>query len=121
MNLASGNAVMLILGDNATEEAVQQKTEELGLDKPLLVRYANYVIGLLHGDMGKSYISNRSVADEVFRRFPNTLKLAIVSAVISTLLALPLGVFAAVKQNTLFDNCSMIISLLGNSMPAFWL
>ena len=57
MNLASGNAVMLILGDNATEEAVQQKTEELGLDKPLLVRYANYVIGLLHGDMGKSYIS----------------------------------------------------------------
>lgn len=51
----------------------------------------------------------------------NTLKLAIVSAVISTLLALPLGVFAAVKQNTLFDNCSMIISLLGNSMPAFWL
>lgn len=66
MNLASGNAVMLILGDNATEEAVQQKTEELGLDKPLLVRYANYVIGLLHGDMGKSYISNRSVADEVF-------------------------------------------------------
>ena len=121
MNLASGNAVMLILGDNATEEAVQQKTEELGLDKPLLVRYANYVIGLLHGDMGKSYISNRSVADEVFQRFPNTLKLAIVSAVISTLLALPLGVFAAVKQNTLFDNCSMIISLLGNSMPAFWL
>ena len=121
MNLASGNAVMLILGDNATEEAVQQKTEELGLDKPLLVRYANYVIGLLHGDMGKSYISNRSVADEVFQRFPNTLKLAIVSAVISTLLALPLGVFAAVKQNTLFDNCSMIISLLGNYMPAFWL
>ena len=121
MNLASGNAVMLILGDNATEEAVQQKTEELGLDKPLLVRYANYVIGLLHGDMGKSYISNRSVADEVFQRFPNTLKLAIVSAVISTLLALPLGLFAAVKQNTLFDNCSMSISLLGNSMPAFWL
>ena len=61
------------------------------------------------------------MADEVFQRFPNTLKLAIVSAVISTLLALPLGVFAAVKQNTLFDNCSMIISLLGNSMPAFWL
>ena len=57
----------------------------------------------------------------MFQRFPNTLKLAIVSAVISTLLALPLGVFAAVKQNTLFDNCSMIISLLGNSMPAFWL
>ena len=121
MNLASGNAVMLILGDNATEEAVAAKTEELGLDKPLLVRYADYVINLLRGDMGTSYLSNRSVSEEVFARFPNTLKLAIVSAIISTLLAIPLGVFAAVKQNTLFDNFSMILSMVGNSMPAFWL
>lgn len=121
MNLASGDAVMLILGDNATEEAVAAKTEELGLDKPLLVRYVNYVIDLLHGDMGTSYLSNRSVSEEVFARFPNTLKLAVVSAIISTLLAIPLGVFAAVKQNTLFDNFSMILSMVGNSMPAFWL
>jgi len=121
MNLASGNAVMLILGDNATEEAVASKTEELGLDKPLVIRYAKYVFDLLHGDMGTSYLSNRSVAEEVFSRFPNTLKLAVVSAIISILLAIPLGIFAAVKQNTLFDNFSMILSLIGNSMPAFWL
>ena len=121
MNFASGNAVMLILGENASEEAVAAKTEELGLDKPLVVRYANYVINLFKGDMGTSYLYNRSVAAEVFARFPNTLKLAVVSAIISTLLAIPLGIFAAVKQNTLFDNCSMILSLVGNSMPAFWL
>ena len=121
MNMASGNAVLLILGENATEEAVAAKTAELGLDQPLLVRYVNYVIDLLHGDMGQSYMSTRQVADDVFARFPATLSLAIVAAIISTLLAIPLGIFAAVKQNTLFDNASMVISLIGNSMPAFWL
>ena len=121
MSLASGNAVMLILGDNASEEAVAAKTAELGLDKPLVVRYVNYVVDLLKGDMGTSYLSNRSVSQEVFSRFPNTLKLAVVSAVVSILLAIPLGICAAVKQNTLVDNFSMILSLVGNSMPAFWL
>jgi len=121
MNLASGNAVLLILGENATEEAVAAKTHELGLDQPLLVRYVNYVVNLVQGDMGTSYFSSRSVANEVLSRFPATLKLAVVSAIISTLLAIPLGIFAAVKQNTLFDNFSMVLSLIGNSMPAFWL
>lgn len=121
MSLASGNAVMLILGDNASEEAVAAKTAELGLDRPLVVRYVNYVVDLLKGDMGTSYLSNRSVSQEVFSRFPNTLKLAVVSAVVSILLAIPLGICAAVKQNTLVDNFSMILSLVGNSMPAFWL
>lgn len=121
MNLASGNAVLLILGENATEEAVAAKTQELGLDQPVLVRYFNYLADLVRGDMGMSYFSSRSVADEVLTRFPATLKLAVVSAIISTLLAIPLGIFAAVKQNTLFDNFSMILSLVGNSMPAFWL
>ena len=121
MNLASGNAVLLILGENATEEAVAVKTRELGLDQPILMRYAAYVADLVRGDMGTSYFSSRSVAEEVLSRFPATLKLAVVSAIISTLLAIPLGIFAAVRQNTLFDNFSMILSLVGNSMPAFWL
>ena len=121
MNLASGNAVLLILGENATEEAVAVKTRELGLDRPILVRYAAYVADLVRGDMGTSYFSSRSVAEGVLSRFPATLKLAVVSAIISTLLAIPLGIFAAVRQNTLFDNFSMILSLVGNSMPAFWL
>ena len=121
MNLASGNAVLLILGENATEEAVAVKTRELGLDRPILVRYAAYVADLVRGDMGTSYFSSRSVAEEVLSRFPATLKLAVVSAIISTLLAIPLGIFAAVRQNTLFDNFSMILSLVGYSMPAFWL
>lgn len=121
MDLAPGDPVLLILGDNATEEARIAKTAELGLDKPLIIRYFNYVANFFKGDMGKSYITNRSVSEEVFARFPNTLKLSLVASAASIAIAIPLGVIAAVKQNSIFDNVSMVLSMIGNSMPAFWL
>ncbi len=121
MELAPGDPVLLILGDNASEEARIAKTAELGLDKPLVIRYLKYVSNFFRGDMGTSYISNRSVSIEVLHRFPNTLKLSLVAATISILMAIPLGITAAVKQNSFFDNISMVVSLIGNSMPAFWL
>ncbi len=121
MNLAAGNPVLLILGDGATEEAIAQKEQELGLDQPLLVRYIKYVINFFQGDMGTSYITGRSVSKEVLSRFPNTLKLSLVAATLSSLMAIPLGVIASVNRNSFFDNISMIFSLIGNSMPAFWL
>lgn len=121
MDLAPGDPVLLILGDNATEEARIAKTAELGLDQPLLVRYGNYIFNFLKGDMGVSYISNRSVSEEVMSRFPNTLRLSLVAAAASIAMAIPLGIIAAVKQNSAFDNISMILSMIGNSMPAFWL
>lgn len=79
------------------------------------------MIGLLHGDMGISWTNERSVSDEVFSRFPATLKLAAVSALVSIILAIPLGILAAIKRNTFFDHASMALSLIGISMPAFWL
>ena len=121
MKLAPGDPTRMILGDNATEEALAAKRAELGLDKPLLVQYGNYMIGLLHGDMGISWTNERSVSDEVFSRFPATLKLAAVSALVSIVLAIPLGILAAIKRNTFFDHASMALSLIGISMPAFWL
>lgn len=121
MDLAPGDPVLLILGDNATEEARVAKTAELGLDRPLVVRYFNYVVNFFKGDMGKSYITNRSVSEEVFARFPNTLKLSLVASAASIAIAIPLGVIAAVKQNSIFDNVSMVLSMIGNAMPAFWL
>lgn len=121
MKLAPGDPARMILGDNATEEALAAKRAELGLDKPLLVQYGNYMIGLLHGDMGISWTNERSVSDEVFSRFPATLKLAAVSALVSIVLAIPLGILAAIKRNTFFDHASMALSLIGISMPAFWL
>ena len=121
MQLAPGDAVRQILGDSATEEAIQAKKEELGLLDPLPVQYGRYMIRLVQGDMGTSYVNNRPVSDEVFSRLPATLKLALVSAVVSIILAIPLGILAAIKQNTLFDHASMVVSLIGISMPAFWL
>ena len=121
MQLAPGDPVRMILGDSAEPEAIEAMREEMGLNDPVLVQYGRYMVNLLHGDMGTSYTNQRPVAHEVFSRVPATFELALVSAVVSNLVAIPLGVVAAVKQNTLFDNLSMVLSLVGISMPAFWL
>ncbi len=121
MQLAPGDPAKLILGDNAPPEAIEALREEMGLNDPLLVQYGRYMINLLHGDMGTSYVNKRPVAEEVFSRVPATFKLAAVSAIVSIIIAIPLGIVAAIKQNTLIDHASMILSLIGISMPAFWL
>ena len=121
MQLAPGDPARMILGPEATEEALEAKREELGLNDPKLIQYGRYMINLLQGDMGTSYTNDRPVFDEVFTRLPATLKLAAVSAVVSIILAIPLGIIAAIKQNTIFDHASMVVSLVGISMPAFWL
>ena len=121
MQLAPGDPARLILGENANPEEIHALRERMGLNDPALVQYGRYMINLFRGDMGTSYITKRPVAAEMASRFPYTLKLALVSAVVSILIAIPLGIIAAVKQNTLFDNASMVVSLVGISMPAFWM
>ena len=121
MSLAPGNPAKIILGVDATPEAVEALTEELGLNDPVLLRYVRYIADFCRGDLGTSYVSQRPVADEVFARFPYTLKLALVAAVMELVISIPLGIVAAIKQNTIFDNASMIFSLIGISMPAFWM
>ena len=121
MNLAPGSPAQIILGENATPEQIAELEHQMGLDKPLIAQYFEYVTKLVRGDLGTSYNTGESVTSEIMACFPYTLKLAIVAAVVSILLALPLGILAAVKQNTWVDNISMIISLIGVSMPIFWL
>ena len=116
-----GDPAQAKLGTQATPEAVEALREEMGLNDNYLVQYGRYMINLCKGDMGTSYKNNRPVVDEVMTRVPATFKLAFVSAIVSILIAIPLGVLAAVKQGTLFDNASMVVSLIGISMPAFWL
>lgn len=94
--------------------------KELGLNDPALVQYARYMSNLLRGDMGISYKTKVGVAEEVWARFPNTIKLALAGGLISILFSIPLGVIAAVKQNTFVDWASMVVALLGISMPSFW-
>ena len=121
MQLAPGDAAKLILGESATQEQVEELREEMGLNDPAVVQYGRYMLNFVQGDLGTSYSTKRPVAEEVFSRFPYTFNLSIVAGVVSILLAIPLGILAAVKQNTLFDNVSMIVFLIGVSMPIFWL
>lgn len=120
MSLAPGDPALLLLGDDATPEQIAALREDMGLDDPFIVQYGRYMVNLVRGDMGTSYKTKNAVASEVFSRFPNTLILAGFSTLVSIILALPLGVFAAVKQNSLFDTVSMVIALLGVSIPIFW-
>ena len=120
MSLAPGDPARSILGEVATEEQVAELRAQMGLDQPVIIQYFRYVWNLLHGDLGTSYSSRINVSTEIWSRFPNTIKLALCASLISILLALPLGIIAAVKQNTFFDSASMFIAIIGISCPTFW-
>ena len=121
LDLAPGDPAKTILGEQARPEDIAQLREEMGLDDPFLIRYGRYMLDLVQGDLGISYKTKDPVGEEIWARLPNTALLALTSTLIAILLALPLGIIAAIKQNTLFDGISMFISLLGVSMPVFWM
>ena len=121
MQFAPGDPARLILGELATQEQVEALRQEMKLDDPIIVQYCRYVLNCLKGDFGTSYLKSRSVTSEIFARFPNTLKLAFVAVFMTVILSVPLGIIAAVKQNTITDAIIMVISLIGISMPVFWM
>lgn len=121
MQLAPGNPARLILGEMATQEEVDALSEEMGLYDPLLKRYVDYMLNFVQGDMGQSYSKRVPVSSEIATRLPNTVKLAFLAAILTVVIAVPLGIIAAVRQNTIVDNIIMIITLFGLSMPVFWL
>jgi peptide/nickel transport system permease protein len=94
---------------------------QLGLDKSIPVQYATWINGLLHGDLGMSYQTERPALEEILPRIPITAKLAGMALVFAVVIGVPLGVVSAVRQNTKLDYLLRIISLSGLSMPAFWL
>lgn len=121
MSLAPGDTARAILGENAPIEAVEALREELGLNDPVLVRYANYMLDLLHGDLGTSYKSGRPVFSEIASRFPTTLKLAFWGMVFAVVLSIPIGIISATRQYSALDSISMVLALLGVATPNFWL
>lgn len=120
ISLTPGDPATMILGEGATEEAIQDLREEMGLNDPLIVQYINYVKNLLKGDFGTSYASGKSVWSDISARFPNTFVLTISAIVLSVVISIPIGVLSATKQYSLFDNIGMILALVGISMPSFW-
>lgn len=120
MSLAPGDPASLILGSDATAEEIAAKREELGLNAPIIVRYVRYMANVLHGDFGVSWYNNYNVMSEFLSRIPNTLILGLLSNAFVILFGIPLGVIAAVKQNSVIDYASLVMAMLFSSMPAFW-
>ena len=121
MSLAPGDTARMMLGEDAPIKAVEALREELGLNDPLLVRYANYMLDLLHGDLGTSYKSDRPVFSEIAARFPATLELAFWGMMFAVVLSIPIGILSATRQYSFVDGISMVFALLGVATPNFWL
>jgi peptide/nickel transport system permease protein len=120
MSLTPGDPAQLILGENAPKEALMQLRIKMGLDRPFLVQYLNFVKNAVQGDFGVSYTTGRLVFKEIFARFPATLELSIAGMIIAIGIGIPVGIISATRQYSLLDNGSMILALIGVSMPVFW-
>ena len=121
LTLTPGDAALIVLGTNATDEQIQMFREQTGLDRPPMIQYFNYMVKVVSGDLGKSFNTRQSVNVMIGDRAPTTLFLSLTSMVLTILIALPLGVFMAVKQNSLFDNSMRVLTIILTSMPVFWL
>ncbi len=120
IHLTPGDPAQMILGQEASPEALHNLRHKLGLDKPLSVQYFDWINDVIRGDLGNSVRDNRSVAQTIFKKIPITLELAFLGIIISIIIAIPAGIIAAVKKGTWFDYSGTLIALGGVSMPSFW-
>ena len=121
MYLTPGDPARMILGDRATQEQVEILREEMGLNDPYPVQFGRYVKDAASGDFGRSYTNNIPVMETISQRFPNTVLLAVCGMILSVLIGVPIGILAAVKQDTVIDTFSVIFSMLAASIPTFWM
>lgn len=120
--LVPGDPAQIMLGSTASEYELAEMREQLGLNRPFIVQLGEFLSDVfLHFDLGESYLTGAPVAGEIMQRLPRTLILGIASMVLAFGIGIPLGVTAAVHQNGWGDRISMIIALLGVSIPTFWL
>ncbi|WP_263705604.1 ABC transporter permease [Shouchella tritolerans] len=117
----AGNPVALMLPDDASQEEIDQLTASLGLDRPFIVQYGNYLLHLVQGDFGDSFRYNTSALPLVLERLPATLELAVVALTLAVCVAIPLGIWSATKQNSPLDLIAAGGAVLGKAMPNFWL
>lgn len=120
--LTPGDPARMVLGDLATEKAVQEFRDKEGLNDPFLMQFGNYVYkAVTKGDIGRSYITKRPVMEEILTAFPYTIKLSALSMLIAILVGIPCGILSAIKQYSIFDVITMVFAMIGLSMPVFWL
>lgn len=120
LSAAPGDPAQLILGMDASEEALIAKRQELGLDKPVIIQYFNYIAKVLKGDFGTSWLSGYEVLPEFLHRLPNTIALGSLSMAFAVIIGIPLGIISALRQNTVVDYFSLALAVILFSLPAFW-
>jgi len=118
-----GDAVIMQLDQAAapTPQTLMRARQELGLERPFLAQYRTWIMGAAHGDLGRSLITRRPVTHELLKRITLTLHLAVMSIIVALLIALPIGVLSAVRQDTTSDYVGRLLAILGLSLPDFWL
>ncbi|MGN1025380.1 MAG: nickel ABC transporter permease [Faecousia sp.] len=121
MYITDGDPARMMLGDLATDEEVEALREEMGLNDSFFTQYFNYLGDLLHGDLGTSYATKQPVAAVVAARLPATIKLAFLSCLFAIIVGVSIGIISAVRQYSVVDSIARVVSLLGISLPNFWL
>ena len=118
--VAPGDPVMAMVGERADEQTIARLRAELRLDDPLPVQFAHYVIGIGKGDLGRSYITNRPIRNDILERFPKTLQLAGAAMLLATVCGVTLGIFSARNPGGLIDRIGLGVAYLGISFPVYW-
>jgi len=116
-----GDPASVMLGPQASVEDIEALREKLGLNESLFTQFFQYIGNLLQGNLGVSYTYNEPIMSLIMERFPNTVILAISALIIAVIIGIPAGIISAAKQNSLLDYSVMLVSLIGVSMPIFWL
>ncbi|PGM57847.1 ABC transporter permease [Bacillus sp. AFS053548] len=120
MQMVPGDPATLLAGEGATKQTIEMIRHQLGLDRPVVIQYLDYVYHVLQGDFGESLRNNRPVLDEIMIRLPITIELALASIFITVVLGMLAGIISATKQYSAADISIMIVALLGISLPSFW-
>jgi peptide/nickel transport system permease protein len=121
LHMIPGDPVEVMLGETAQQADKDQLREDLGLNLPLHIQYRRFITGVFKGNLGDSFFYRRPVTQVIAERAPATLELALAAFLVAGLIAIPLGIIAALREGTAVDNASVLFSLLGVSIPNFWL
>lgn len=120
LNVVPGDPVTLMMKEHIKPELIEKMKEQMGLNDPVMVRFAKYMKNAIMGDFGVSYKLNRNVTSLILTAFPHTVRLSVFAALIAWIIGIPAGIVSAVKQNSFTDRFFMSFSLMGVSMPVFW-
>jgi peptide/nickel transport system permease protein len=121
LHMIPGDPVEVMLGETAQQADKERLRQELGLNQPLYVQYGRFMAGIVEGDLGGSYFYRRPVVQVIAERVPATVELALAAFLVAGLIAIPLGIIAALREGTAVDNAAVLFSLVGVSLPNFWL